>query len=430
MQFLNKISGFLRGKLLKDLGITVFLQMFARLFQMLGMFHVANCYGDLNGESNQALVSAQYLQFILTFGLDIVAVRHLASKSISSKDLVSRMFTIRICLYGLVSICWYLWLQTMGLSSGENKLWLAGILNLFVLGMNFQWVFQGLQKMPIFSLIQSITAIIITSYFLLIFKPGIEMGADLWVMGTIQGIVTLGSWYYIKLQFGISLINFQRIRDLSSLVIEGMPNWIFGLFYNTLITFGMLSIKKLTSEGNFPYHEDSYANLSRIAMATQMILAFGGSVIYTRVVVWRNERNDFFLRVPLVCGAVILIGVLSCSVLHIFHPWLYPLIFPKEIFHSAGPFLSITVFGRFLGLTSGILVWSLLAYHKDWMAVKCAFLPVVVSVVLHFIYVPRHGLVATTWLYVSGELGLFLCCFVAFLLLKKQTQSPTDEKSD
>ena len=68
MVWIKKIVGFLNGRLLKDLSLTVLLQLFARVFQMLGMFHVANCYGDLNGESNKALVSAQYVQFILTFG--------------------------------------------------------------------------------------------------------------------------------------------------------------------------------------------------------------------------------------------------------------------------------------------------------------------------------------------------------------------------
>lgn len=430
MKWTTKISGFLTGQMLKDLSVTVFLQMFARLFQMLGMFHVANCYGDLNGESNQALVSAQYLQFVLTFGLDIVAVRHLASKTLSQSELVSSMFTIRFCLYGIVSVCWCFGLTAVNLSSDEFKLWLAAIVNLFVLGMNFQWVFQGLQRMPVFSLIQSLTAIIITSYFLIFFKPGIPMGADLWVMGIIQGIVSFGAWYYIRNQSGIYLISFKNVKKLWLLVFEGMPNWVFGLLYNTLITFGMLSIGKLTANGEFPNHDDSYANLSRIAMATQMILAFGGSVIYTRVVVWRNERNDFFLRVPLVCSAVISLGVLCCITLHLVHPWLYPLIFPSEIFQSAGPYLSVTVFGRFLGLTSGILVWSLLAYHRDWVAVKCASIPVVISVVLHFYFVPRHGLVATTWLYLGGEIGLFLCCSIAFLFLKKQKQGVVNEKSD
>ena len=101
---------------MKDLSLTVFLQLFARLFQMLGMFHVANCYGDLNGESNKALVSAQYIQFILTFGLDIIAVRHLAAKSIVFEQLISSLFTIRLCLYGTISILWLMGLWSMNLS--------------------------------------------------------------------------------------------------------------------------------------------------------------------------------------------------------------------------------------------------------------------------------------------------------------------------
>ncbi|MBT5471609.1 MAG: hypothetical protein HOK41_13480 [Nitrospina sp.] len=274
--------------------------------------------------------------------------------------------------------------------------------------------------MPKFSLIQAMTSIGIAIYFLLVFKRGIPVGADLWVMGIFQTVVTVGAWIYVRNHFRVRLFSFKGVRELLGYIYEGMPNWVFGLLYNTLITFGMLSIRKLTLGGPFQNHNDSFGNLQRVAMASQFILAFGGSVIYTRIVVWRHERDDFFLRVKLVCFAVITLGLFLCGFLHSIHNWLFPLIFPRTIYQSGAPYLSIVLFGRFLGLASGILVWSLLAYRKDWVAVKCAILPVLLSVGLHFYYVPLFGLKAASFLYIGGEMGLFLCCAMAFLILKKE----------
>jgi len=207
--------------------------------------------------------------------------------------------------------------------------------------------------------------------------------------------------------------------------LEGMPNWVFGLLYNTLITFGMLSIGKLASAQKFPNHDDAYGTLARVAMATQFILAFGGSVIYTRIVVWRHERDNFFLRVNLVCFGVVLLGILCCSSFHFMHSWLFPLLLPNPIYQPGAPYLSLIIFGRFLGLASGILVWSLLAYRKDWDAVKCALLPVLVTVGLHFYWVPLHGLKAVVYLYFCGELMLFSFCLVAFMYLKREVTLKT-----
>jgi len=417
--FTQNWRAYFKGRLWKDLLWTLCLQVGGRLFQFIGVMYALECLGDFSGESREALRWAHMLQFILTLGLDIVAVRHMAAKTVSFETLVPRIFTARLIIYGLVGLVWMLGILSAGLTTLQTQLWLAAVLNLVVLGMNFQWVFQGAQRMPAFSVIQTSTSLAISAYFLILFKPGIQMGADLWVMGIIQGLVTLVSWYYIKRRYRLTLLCFNRTSELKAYFIEGSANWIFGIFYNLLSSIGMITIRQLTQHGPFANHEDPYSKIDAISMAVQSILVFGGSVIYTRIVVWKNERDDYFSRITLVTMGIIAAGIVSCTFLH----WAQSAVISMGYsisFVEAAPYMSWLVFGRFMGLASGVLVWGLLAYRLDWTAVKCAVAPVLVSAWLHFLLVPKYGLKATVFLNVGGEIGLFLCCLVAFKWLENK----------
>ena len=194
------------------------------------------------------------------------------------------------------------------------------------------------------------------------------------------------------------------------------------MLYNTLITVGMLSLRKLSAgNGVFENDDDAYGSLYRLALAAHFILAYVGSVIYTRIVVWKNERDDFFFRVILVCFGVLIGGVVACSIIHLVHPWLFPFLFKRDVLLPAAPYMSWMLFGRFMGLASGILVWGMLAHHKDWNAVKCAVFPVLASVALHFWLVPLYGMKASVFLNCGGELALFMCCLLGFLWMRKTT---------
>ena len=158
--------------MLRDIRGTMLIALAGRLCHFLAFVYAARCLGEGLGESTEALGWAQYLQFIFTLGLDIVAVRHLAGRSISFEKLVSGIFTARIVIYGGLSLFWILGLVVLDVDWNVFQLWLAAALNLFALGMNFQWVFQAKQRMPAFTLIQSGISIIILLSFFSFFKMG------------------------------------------------------------------------------------------------------------------------------------------------------------------------------------------------------------------------------------------------------------------
>ena len=141
-----------------------------------------------------------------------------------------------------------------------------------------------------------------------------------------------------------------------SFLKEGLGNWVFGLLYNTLITIGILSVVPLTrGNADFIHHDDVFGNLYRFTLAIHFILAFGGSVIYAKIVTWKHDLIVFWI-----CfdhhRLILLIGLLSSFSLHLMHRPLYAWIFPSEVYQPAAPFVSWMVLGRFLALASGFFV--------------------------------------------------------------------------
>ena len=68
-----------RAKLFRDFSGTMLWQVLGKLFQVVGMVYATRCLGPDNiGVSRTIITLAMTLQLCLAFGLDAVAVRHVA----------------------------------------------------------------------------------------------------------------------------------------------------------------------------------------------------------------------------------------------------------------------------------------------------------------------------------------------------------------
>ena len=402
-----------------------------RLAQFVGFVYASNCLLEQFGESSMALGWAQYIHFILTLGMDVVAVRYLADSSKKTNELIPSLFTGRMVIFGALSFLGFCFCLIFLRDRPDGLyLWSGALLNLFALGMNAQWVFQGKHQMPRYSILQaSISVLTVIAFFSFLSRDAIA-GSDLWCMGLVQIAGVVYSWAWVKKQFSVNLWNTRWVEPFQRFIKEGIGNWFFGLLYNTLITIGILSIVPLT-HGNpdLQHHDDVFGNLYRFTLAIHFVLGFGGSVIYAKIVMWKHDLSVFWKYVLTTIGWILLIGLLSSFLLHLMHRPLYAWIFPSEVYQPAAPFVAWMVLGRFLALASGVLSWAMFSFHRDWLTVRCAFLPISVAVALHFWLVPLHGFKASVLLYLGGELGLFLCSLLGFWFMLSQLWSQKDEQS-
>jgi len=402
-----------------------------RFAQFIGFVYASNCLLEEFGESSAALGWAQYLHFILTLGMDVVAVRYLADSSKSAGDLIPSLFTGRFVLFGMTAF-FGVFICLISFRGQPRLLFLCfgALLNFFALGMNAQWVFQGKHEMPRYSVLQAaISLMTVATFFIFLSRESIA-GSDLWCMGTVQTMGVLYAWALVKKRYRVRLFSPNWVKPLGSFLKEGLGNWVFGLLYNTLITIGILSVVPLTrGNPNFIHHDDVFGNLYRFTLAIHFVLGFGGSVIFAKIVMWKHDLSVFWKHVLTTIGWILLIGLLSSFLIHLMHRPLYGWIFPSEVYQPAAPFIGWMVLGRFLALASGVLSWAMFSFRRDWLAVRCAFLPISVAVALHFWLVPLYGFKASVFLYLGGELGLFLFTLLGFWYMFCQLQSQNDEKS-
>ena len=407
-------------KILFDIGATGVWQAAGKMAQVFGLLHAMNCLGlDNAGISGNVMATAMLLQVILTLGIDVIAVRHIAARSQTLKQLLPVIFTARLTLHLAITLIWCVAVFMASLSSAETFAWLVGGLYLFVIGMNYQWYYLATEQMPALSRIQTLTTFAISAYFLIVFKPGQAAGMDLLVLAVGHGLVTAWVWLRVWQENQVPMLTSRFGHDALKLLKEGQANWLFGVAYNTLTLLGLLLIPQLLPKESSDTQLGLFRSSNQLALALQLVLTYVGYIFYPKIVSWRQQGlTDFRLRVLGLATIVWACGLLTSGIIYWIGEPFFKLAFSDANFHPGFQILPIMVLAKFIGMASGFMTWGLLAEHKDWLAVRCCVIPLLLTAALHVWFVPDYGFVAAGWLYAFGELLLFLSCTVAFLRLK------------
>jgi len=194
---------------------------------------------------------------------------------------------------------------------------------------------------------------------------------------------------------------------------EGRPTWAFNLSYYALSTMGLPLCNYLLGEaGN---RESGYFRAATtLVSALQMFLSYFALMLNPRIVAWRQSEPQRFRHRILLLVAALTLG--SVAVFGLLWALRHPIILLLwgRAYLPAATVLPILVAAKFLAVASGIMVWGLFAYQRDWLAVRCVVIPTVAGFALHWWLIPRYGIVAAGYLNFLGEFALLLLCFMAF----------------
>ena len=406
-----------RAKLFRDFSGTMLWQVLGKLFQVVGMVYATRCLGPDNiGVSRTIITLAMTLQLCLAFGLDTVAVRHVAKGTAKAGGIAPAIFTFRLVLGLVAAVLWAAGVWLSPLEGLERWTWLAGALFLLVLSLDYSWLFQATEQMPRASRFQLLSSVAASLWFILFFEKGQALGSDLFVLLGVNALVVGFVWWRMSRELGFRCLSIERLAKAGALFREARLIWAFNLSYFLLANMALPMTYFLLGKTD----SGLFGSAQQLVVALQMFLHYFGIIMAPRLVVWRQADVAMFRRrVLLLAGGAAAAGLLFSGGLWLIVEWLYPLIF-GEAYASAAGLLPVLVLGKFFAVGTAMFTWALWAEHRDKLPVLCCLPCCLVSGALYFWLLPIHGNTAAAWLTLGAESTLMLFSALAFAWAVRQ----------
>ena len=406
-------GGLFQAKLFRDFSGTMLWQVLGKLFQVVGMVYATRCLGPDNvGVSRTIITLAMTLQLCLAFGLDAVAVRHVAKGLAKAGEIAPAIFTFRFALGLLAAVLWATAVLLSDLRGGEKWAWLIGALFLLVCCMDYSWLFQATEQMPRASRFQLVSSVMASLWFVLFFESGQGVGSDLYVLLVANAVVVGTVWWRMSRELGFRCLSPSRLAAAGKLLREAWLIWLFNLGYYLLANMAqVMTFFIIGKESGGLFGSAQY-----LVLALQMFLHYFGILMAPRLMVWHKANLAMFRRrVLFIAGGASAVGLVAFGVLWAITDWLYPLLF-GEAFASAAGLLPWLVLGKFFAVGTAMFTWGLWAEHRDNLPVLCCLPCCVVSGALYFVLLPKYGNAASAWLTLGAETALLIASATAFLI--------------
>ena len=411
-------GGLFQAKLFRDFSGTMLWQVLGKLFQVVGMVYATRCLGPDNvGVSRTVITLAMTLQLCLAFGLDAVAVRHVAKGLAKAGEIAPAIFTFRFALGLLAAVLWVVAVSLSGLESGEKWTWLVGALFLLVCCMDYSWLFQATEQMPRASRFQLASSVMASVWFILFFEKGQAVGSDLYVLLVANAVVVGAVWWRMSRELGFRCLSPSRLASAGKLFREAWLIWLFNLGYYLLANMAQVMTYFIIGKQS----GGLFGSAQYLVLALQMFLHYFGILMAPRLMVWHKaDLATFRRRVLWIAGGASAIGLVAFGVLWLLVDWLYPLLF-GEAFASAAGLLPWLVLGKFFAVGTAMFTWGLWAEHRDKLPVLCCLPCCLISGALYFVLLPKYGNVASAWLTLGAETALLIASAVAFLFAVRRS---------
>ena len=406
-------GGLFQAKLFRDFSSTMLWQVLGKLFQVVGMVYATRCLGPDNvGVSRTIITLAMTLQLCLAFGLDAVAVRHVAKGLAKAGEIAPAIFTFRFALGLLAAVLWAVAVLLSDLVGGEKWAWLVGALFLLVCCMDYSWLFQATEQMPRASRFQLVSSVMASLWFILFFKSGQAVGSDLYVLLVANALVVGTVWWRVSRELGFRCLSPACLAGAGKLLREAWLIWLFNLGYYLLANMAqVMTFFIIGKESGGLFGSAQY-----LVLALQMFLHYFGILMAPRLMVWHKANLAMFRRrVLLIAGGASTVGLVAFGVLWAITDWLYPVLF-GEAFASAAGLLPWLVLGKFFAVGTAMFTWGLWAEHRDKLPVLCCLPCCVISGALYFVLLPKYGNAASAWLTLGAETSLLIASATAFTL--------------
>ncbi len=379
----------------------------------------AKCMGAVNyGISGVAYTTAFQTGLMYHWGLDIVAVRRIAAdkNSPSTTALIETIIGFRLSVATLIALAWT-GVVLLVVDADRKLAWVLAGATLWLNAIQVNFVFMGLEKLPIQNGINALVAVLSAVVIFLWFKPGMPAGADLAVTALTLAMTAALSWGAYRREFGKLPVSSRFFRQpfevLPNLVAESWKYWLTTAvtYFFTLFQLPMIELFSSTKEVGI------YRTAFSLIMGLDFFLQSFYSLLLPRVVAWKAMGSDvlskqqqkttlLFLAIGIPVGAAAVLGA----------PIFYQVFLGQEFMTGTSVF-QILAIAKLTGFVAQVYVQTLVAMKRDVDFLIISALGAAISLMSSAALIPQFGAVGAAWGAAVGEVLINLGSFCYMLWL-------------
>ncbi|MCS7012859.1 MAG: oligosaccharide flippase family protein [Chloroherpetonaceae bacterium] len=375
------------SRLARHAAASMFLMIFSRIAGFFAMTYAARCLGPESfGISGTIYLSAAYFALLANFGFDAVSVRQIAVQKHNVHQIAKPLLSFRaLVLLGLSlvwgSVCWFV------VPSDQRWLWLLGIAFLWTQGLNFLFVFQGLEEIgwhyATLALQSGLSALLI----FLFFSPGMPVGSDL-VVTVLAGLVstlTAAYLYYRKTQHcPIGRFSF---AEVATTFRESWRYWLLTTVNFTVVNAQVPLLALMADAHAVGIYRSGYA----MAMALDLFFSSVYSLFLPRLSIWQAIGKDTFQKkLTATFWLCVALGGSLTTIVCLSAPMIYKLLL-GDAFLTGVAVLQVLAITRFIAFIAQPYWHALIALQQGSATLQIGIFSNALYVLLAISTVPSCG---------------------------------------
>jgi O-antigen/teichoic acid export membrane protein len=403
-----QVSRLRASRLARDAALLFVLNLASRALGFLGSLYAARCLGPVKlGTSGVVQAAAQQAGLLYNGGLDPIGVRRIASDPAHATAVTGAVTRFRIVGAVLLAIGWAGVVLLVD-PPGGRAVWLLGIPLLLATALNLTYVFQALERLPLQNAIATGGALLSALAYLLLFRPGAFLGADLVVLGGATAAVAMASWIAYRRVTGHWPLAGGHWALARELLRESWRYWLLTGVVFLYASYQVPFVAYFLGVRAAGWYRAAVT----LAAALELLYNSVNSLLLPRLVRWHGvglaymwERQRELLRLFLVVGVLVTVAVVLIA-----PPLLHRLLGPE--FGPAIVVFQVLAGARVVAFWGQIFAWGLAASKQDGAYLLASSLGMVCSVPLNLAAVGRWGVLGVAGVSLVSECVVNGACFV------------------
>lgn len=385
------IKGISRHRLVQQSGQIFFWSIVTKGIAFFASAWMIRCLQPENlGISGVVSVAVIQAGLFINLGFDIVGARDIASNKDNARSIIETIIGLRMRVCLLLITIWFLGIVFFHPPSNTLFAWLMGAPLLLVGAFNNNWIFQGLEEMPILSKITAFISLVSAAAYLLFFRPVMPAGSDLLVMIFANGVGLLFSWKFIHRKTRLSF--FSTFDWQKAKIMLWNARWAFGMIlvmfvYSQLDVLLLARFVDITQVGQYR---------CSTTMIGYVVLVIGiiPTLLYPRYAVWYKKSPELLWRYQKYLAVVFAVITFPVMIVAIFiSKPLFHILYGISYNEAIIPFI-ILVFAKMVVLVGGVYAWGILAAGRERSVFFIESIAALVSLILNLKFIPKFGIIA------------------------------------